>query len=216
MCLTLAGTAPGQNLAERRERALSALGAVARGDREAAAAARVDLEAVLAAHPDDARARVHYGWLIIQQAWGLTPFEARAAALAGCAEMDVAVAAAPDDPEVRIVRARSDAQVPRILGREGSAEKDFAWLVAGVRSSVVGPTWPDALRREILFQAGAFALRQRRPAHAVSLLEEVAGIMAAAPSDEDVQSMLALARRELSSQGHAESTPPDQAQAAAP
>jgi hypothetical protein len=216
-CCSACSSAPAQeNLDARRARALASFDAVVRADRATILQTRGDLEAVLAARPDDAPARVHFGWLLVLAARERPLAQARAVAEEGFREMDAAVAIAPDDPNVRLVRARSDAQMPLVLGRGPIAETDFAWLVAGARAAVSPTTWPATLRREVFFQAGALALKLRRAAAAVGLLEEAVNVPAALPADDDVQSMLALARRELSSQGHAEDPPPHQIPAPAP
>jgi hypothetical protein len=122
----------------------------------------------------------------------------------------------PDDPAVRLVRARSDSQLPLMAGREGNATADFDLLVGLVRADPASGDLDGALHREIFFHAAAFALRQRKPERAVSLLTEAAKVTAVSPSDDEVQSMLALARRELSSQDHAESVIPPEGRPAAP
>jgi hypothetical protein len=129
--------------------------------------------------------------------------------------MDAAVDAAPEDPAVRLIRARTDSLAPLALGRAKSAGQDFAWLVTGARRPA--PGWSPPLRREVYFHAAAFALRQRRPADAVELLEFAAEIEAAPPSDDDINYLLAVARRDLGPlPPHAESPPQSQAPAATP
>lgn len=216
--LGLAGVPAGcgaENLDDQRTRAFASFGAVLRADADVIARTRADLETVLAARPDDALARVHLGWLLVRQAWNESASDALRLARAGFTLMDAAVAAAPDDVAVRLVRARSDAQVPAMLEREAVATADFVILVTAARRWGSDGLSPE-LRREILFQAGGFALRQRQPARAVELLNEAAKVAAELPSDDDVQSMLALAREELSSQDHAEDANPDQGPPATP
>lgn len=206
-----------ESIAVRRTRALESFDAILRAEPGRSERTADDLRAVLAADPDDALARVHLGWLLVLEARTLAPREALPRARDGFALMDAAVAAAPDDPAVRLVRARSDAQVPRVLGREKRAAADFAWLLARARRPQDDEApLPAPLRRKIFFHAGAFALRRGAPGEAVDCLQEAARLAASEPSDDDVQSMLALARRELSSQGHGETAHPEQGTTAAP
>ena len=202
----------GEDLDARRTRALSLFDAALRADRTAITQAHADLVVVLAERTNDALARVHFGWLLLLEARELPMLEARARAAAGIKEMDAAVDAAPHDPVVRLVRARCDYQLPLVLGREALAEADFKWLLSGLEgeSAPPRPLPAEALRREIYFHAGAFALKRRDAIRAVHLLERAAAVPASSPSEDDVQSMLALARRELSSQGHGEDPHPDQ------
>lgn len=202
---------------DRRARAFASFDAALRADRAAIEQGLRDLRAVLAARPGDALARVHLGWMLVLDAREKPMLQARDAAAQGIREMDAAVDAAPEDPEVRLVRARSDYVLPQIMAREPIAAADFAWMVAGARDAEAkGRPWPAELRREIFFHAGALALKQRRQADAVTWLEMAANIPADRPAERDVQSMLALARRDLSSQGHGENAHPDQGEAAAP
>lgn len=201
----------GEDLDARRTRALSLFDAALRADRTAITQAHADLAGVLAERPNDALARVHFGWLLLLEARELPLLEARARAGEGLKEMDAAVDAAPHDPVVRLVRARCGYQLPLVLGREPLAEADFKWLLSWLAGESAAPPLPaEALRREIYFHAGAFALKRRDAIRAVHLLEQAAAVPASSPSDDDVQSMLALARRELSSQGHGQAPHPDQ------
>lgn len=172
-------------------------------------------DAALAATPGDARARAGRGRALIAQA--LTAPMAKKLPLArrGCAELDAAVAAAPDDAAVRLMRATSSVQMPLLLERAAVAEADFAVLLAAARDNAVAMT-PET-RRGIFYQAAAFFLKERR-AGAVELLETAASISAGDPSDEQIQSMLALARRQSSSlsHSHADSHPPKEAPASGP
>lgn len=161
------------------------------GDHEAVDAALQQYEAIVSRDPSHALARARRGFLWVLQAGDLaTPRAQLDRARRGFAEMDAAVALAPTDPAVRLVRARNAYQMPAWLERGGIAGSDFAWLRAQIeaRSEAV-----EALRREILFHAGAHALRQRR-AEAVVLLEKALGANGREPADATVQSMLALAR----------------------
>jgi len=205
-----AQAAPTEDLAVRRVRALALMDAAVRADAEAIAQARADFDAVLRQTPDDAIARVHRGWLLVLEARTAPLVDARALADEGCAEMDAAVAAAPENMAVRYVRARCDYQVPLLLEREKGAEADFLVLVAAARGEPGRPRLPAFLRRGIFFHAGAFALKRGRAADAVVLLEDAARESALDPSDQDVQSMLALARRESSSRVHGEDPHRDQ------
>jgi len=198
------GVTAAEDLAARRARALALMDAAVRADAEAIAQARADFSAVLRANPDDAVARVHRGWLLVLSARTAPLDKAQALADEGCAEMDAAVAAAPENMTVRFVRARSDYQVPLVLEREGRAEADFAVLVAAARGAPGQARLPAYLRRGIFFHAGAFALKRGRASEATALLEEAAGAPADEPSDGEVQSMLALARRASSSPTHGE------------
>lgn len=131
----------------------------------------------------------------------------------GCADLDAAVAAAPEDPSIRLLRAAGAIKMPLLLQRQTIAESDFQILLAAARdakSRMAADT-----RRGIFYHAAAFALKERR-AEAVDLLEQAASIPASEPSDEQVQSMLALARRHFSPPSHADSHPSEKTPASRP
>jgi hypothetical protein len=111
------------------------------------------------------------------------------------------------------MRATSAVQMPLLLERRAVAEADFAILLELARDDRV--TMEATTRRGIFYQAAAFALKERRT-DAVDLLEEAASIHAAEPTDAQVQSMLALARRLLTSPSHADRHPPEEAPASRP
>lgn len=189
------------------------LQAAATGQDGAAGRALACFESVLDAEPASARARAGRGLALIARAVEAPIAQKLRLAREGCAELDAAVAAAPEDAAVRLMRATSAAQMPLLLERQGVAEQDFAILLTAARA-------PDdelepVLRRKIFYQAAAFALKERRTG-AVELLEKAASISASEPSDEQIQSMLALARRQLTSTSHADSHPPEEASASRP
>ncbi|MBE2214817.1 MAG: hypothetical protein IAE82_13170 [Opitutaceae bacterium] len=188
----------------------AAIGVAGAEDRALAA-----FDAALAASPGHARARAGRGLALIARALNAPLAEKLPLARRGCAELDAAVAAAPHDPALRLMRATSSVQMPLLLGRRDLAERDFAVLLAAARDDRV--TMAPQTRRSVFFQAAAFALKERR-AGAVELLEEAVSIQAEEPTDEQVQSMLALARRQVTSlsDSHADSHPPEEAPASRP
>ncbi len=210
-----AGAGHAADLEACRSRALAACESIFRANPDVVAATRADLETVVAARPEDALARVYLGRVLVLQAATLSPRDALRQAREGCAMMDAAVASAPRDAAIRFVRARSDYQMPMILDRESVAVRDFATLVAAAREAD-GGGMDAALRRAIFFHAGSLALKRSEPSRAIDLLQAAAQVTADSPTDADVQSMLALAREELSSHDHAQSPPPGQAPPSAP
>ncbi|MGH8017835.1 MAG: hypothetical protein ACREIA_06015 [Opitutaceae bacterium] len=184
-----------------------------RGSSTTAGEAAAQLHALLAREPKNAEARAMLGLAIVLQARDAPMLRKRALAAAGFAEMDAAVAQAPDSIEARLIRATNASQMPLVLGRNEIATDDFRRLLGRIEEDArdVSPS----LRRRILFHAGAFALRERR-FEAVSLLERALRIEATEPRTEEIQSMLALARRQLTPRRHADVEDENQAQAAAP
>jgi hypothetical protein len=177
----------------------------ATGSEDAIAAALEQFDALLAAKPECAIARVHRGAAFVLRAQHAPMVEKMSCAQRGFREMDAAVASAPDDAAVRLVRAVNSGQMPQFLGRAVLARSDFDWLVtlAGDETAAV----PAVLRRAIFHQAGAFALKERR-SEAVHLLEQALAIDAPMPPDAQVQSMLALAREEFTPHEHAKTEEP--------
>jgi len=184
----------------------------AAGDAGAADRAFAAFDAALAADPAHVHARAGRGAALVARALYAPLPEKLALARRGCADLDDAVAAAPHDPAVRLRRATNAVQMPLRLVPRDVAEQDFALLLAAARDATV--TMAPSTRRGIFYQAAAFALKERRPG-AIELLEEAASIAAAEPTDEQVQSMLALARRQLTSSTstHADRHPPEEAPA---
>ncbi len=183
-----------------------------RGSPAAADEAVAQLRALLEREPARAEARALLGLAMVLQARDAPMLKKRALANAGFAEMDAAVAEAPHDPEARLIRATNASQMPLLLGRNAIATEDFRWLLGLVEEArALSPS----LRRRILFRAGAFALRERR-GEAIALLERALAVDAATPAAEEIQSMLALARRQLTPPSHAHAEDEDQAKTAAP
>lgn len=189
------------------------LQAAATGQDGAAARALACFESALDAAPASAQARAGRGLALIARAVEAPVAQKLRLAREGCAELDAAVAAAPEDAAVRLMRATSAVRMPLLLERRGVAEQDFAILLTAARAPDDG--LEPVLRRKIFYQAAAFALKERRTG-AVELLEEAASISASEPSDEQIQSMLALARRQLTSTSHADRHPPEEASASRP
>ncbi|WP_442886856.1 hypothetical protein [Congregicoccus parvus] len=160
-----------------------------------------ELEAELALYPHDHFARALLGHALVLRARDAPMHEKRALAARGFAELDAAVAAVPDDPQPRLLRARNAATMPRFLDRSAVAREDFAHLLARVDRG--DPAGDPGLERRVCFHAGAFALRERRH-EAVTLLERAVRAPGHEPSEEIVQSMLALARLELTPASHAD------------
>jgi tetratricopeptide (TPR) repeat protein len=190
------------------------LRAAALGQDGAADRAFAAFDAALEAEPANAHARAGRGLALVSQA--LTAPMSRKLALAteGCAELDAAVAAAPADPAIRLMRASNAVLMPVALDRQAVAESDFTQLLAWARDNRVAMALET--RRGIFLQAAAFALKERRTG-AVELLEEALTVPATEPTDEQVQSMLALARRQAkTSPSHADSHPPEKASSSGP
>lgn len=183
------------------------------GESGAADRAFAAFDIALQMDPARARARAGRGLALIAQALEAPMAQKLPLARRGCADLDAAVAGAPDDVEVRLMRAANAVQMPLVLKRRAVAESDFTVLLGAARDNQV--TMTPETRRSIFFQAAAFALKERRPA-AVDLLEEAASISATEPTDEQVQSMLALARRQLTSPSHADRQTPAEGPASRP
>lgn len=76
----------------------------------------------------------------------------------GAKELDDAVEAAPENPQVRLLRARSMAILPRMAGRMETVEDDYDWLI----DQAEGDSSLDPVcRQAIYYHAGAFAMRNR-------------------------------------------------------
>jgi len=180
------------------------LAAAATGAPGAAQRAHALFEQALAQTPADASARAGRGLATLALALEAPLPQKLPLAQAGCADLDAAVLAAPEDAAIRLHRARAATLLPRSLRRHTIAEQDFQILLTMARAAP--PSLTPAMRREILYHAAAFALAARH-SEAIALLEEAAAIPAASPSDEQVQSMLALAHRQLTSPSHAHSEP---------
>jgi hypothetical protein len=170
------------------------------------------LEAEIATNPDDHFARALLGHALVLRARDAPMHEKRALAARGFAELDAAIAAAPDDPELRLLRARNASTMPRFLERSTVAREDFTVLLDRVDRGY--PEGVLGLERKVCFHAGAFALRERRH-EAVALLERAARAPGQEPPEEIVQSMLALARLELTPASHADVEEGPEKQAAA-
>lgn len=184
------------------------------GTAGAADRALAAFDAALQAAPSSVRARAGRGLALIAQALEAPIPQKLALARRGCGDLDAAVAAAPDDVAVRLMRATSAMKMPLLLERQAVAESDFALLLAAARDD--GVTMRAATRRGIFYHAAAFALKERRTG-AIELLEEAARISATEPSDEQIQSMLALARQQTkTSPTHADRHPPAEAPASGP
>jgi len=183
------------------------------GESGAADRAFAAFDMALQMEPAQARARAGRGLALIAQALTAPMVDKLPLARRGCADLDAAVAAAPDDVEVRLMRATNAVQMPLVLERRAIAQSDFTLLLGVARNDQV--TMPPESRRAIFYQAAAFALKERRP-DAVDLLEEAASISATEPTDEQVQSMLALARHQLTSTSHADRQTPEEGPASRP
>lgn len=208
-----AATLRADDAASLVERGHAQLRLAATGRAEAAAQALATFDAVLEKHPGHAGARAGRGLALVTQAL-TAPMRAKLGlARRGFAELDAAVAAAPDDATIRLLRATNAAQMPLMLERRPVAEADFARLLVAARDDRV--TMAPSTRRGIFYQAAAFAMKERRLG-AVELLEEAASVPAHEPDDAQIQSMLALARRQLTSPSHADSQPPEKASASRP
>ncbi len=189
------------------------LKAAASGADGAAERALACFDAILATDPASARARAGRGLALIARAIEAPMSQKLRLAREGCAELDAAVAAAPEDAAVRLMRATNAVQMPFLLERHKLAETDFAILLSAARAPAT--TLEPALRRNIFYQAAAFALKDRRHG-AVDLLEEAASISASDPTDEQIETLLALARRQPTSTSHADSHSPEEASASRP
>jgi hypothetical protein len=203
-CLEAHVAGHADDLSARMQLGIALMNVATTGSATAATQALAQFDAVLAAHPHDAFARVHRGWAIVTQARDAKALTERLRlARRGFAEMDTAVQAAPADAAVRLVRAINAYQMPLALGRGEIATGDFRVLLDTLTDANKRAALTPALRRRILFHAGSFALKERR-VEAIDLLERAAREPAGDPSDEQVQSMLALARREFTPHPHAD------------
>lgn len=192
----------------------SQLRSAAIGQEGAADRALAAFEAALQADPAHARARAGRGMALTSQALTAPLHRKLALARQGCAELDAAVAAAPADAAIRLMRATQAVLMPVEFDRQPVAEGDFALLLTWARDSRV--SMPPETRRGIFYQAAAFVLKERRTG-AIDLLEEALTVPAAEPSDEQVQSMLALAQRQAkTTTSHAESHTPEKTPASGP
>lgn len=171
-----------------------------RGSNSAAERAEAIYRSVLAEQPDYALARAWLGVSIVLQARDASMTRKRQLAADGFREIDAAVQTAPEDCHVRLVRAINASQLPLILGRRDIAAEDFTWLLVKTRDM---KSADPSLRRQVLYRAGSFALKERRP-QAIALLEEALATNAVEPTDEQVQSMLALARSQFTPPTHAD------------
>lgn len=221
LCLALAGApaAAGEAIAVEHDAAANPADPEARarrgaewleraksGSEEAIGRAVAEFDAVLAARPGDALSRVQRGAALLLYARHAPMTEKLGWARRGLAEMETAVAAAPEDAAVRLVRATNASVLPRMLDCTEQTRRDFAWLLTRARAG--NEPLPPGLRRAIFFHAGAFALKERQPA-AVALLEEALAVQAPEPTDERVQSMLALAREQITPHPHADFQAPN-------
>lgn len=170
-------------------------------------------DAALGLAPGSAEARAGRGLALLAQALEVPVARKLALARRGCADLDAAVAAAPDNAAVRLMRATSAMKVPLLLERSTIAESDFRILLAAARDRTSAMS--AVTRRSIFYQAAAFALKERRTG-AADLLEEAASISAPEPSDDELQSLLALARRPSTLSTHADSHPSEEASASRP
>ncbi|HEX9781229.1 MAG TPA: hypothetical protein VGA56_00660 [Opitutaceae bacterium] len=192
--------------------ALALIEEAQRGSAEAALRAVEELRHIVSLQPGNALARANLGLAVVLCARDVSLADKRRFAIDGLAEIDAAVSLAPGDPEVRLVRAINASQMPLLLGRRKVARSDFAWLLGVIDAR---PALAPDLKRRVLFHAGAWALRERQR-EAVPLLERALAIAAPSPSTHDVQSMLALARRQLNPASHAEIDEGHKIQASAP
>lgn len=190
------------DLKARRDLALVYVQLSIEGSTTAAADALEQFDVVLATDPNDALARVNRGLAIVLQARDAPLLQKRNIADRGFAEMDRAVDSAMDDPAVRLVRAINAYQMPQMLGRDAVAREDFQWLLELATSGDNG--LDPAMRRSIFFHGGSFALKDGDPA-AIGLLERALAIEGEQPTTGQVQTMLALARRQFRPHSDAQS-----------
>lgn len=182
------------------ERGVAALELARTGDSAAVEEAIEAFGNAVAENPEDALARARMGAALVWRAVHVPLIQKKAQVTAGLKELDAAVAIAPSDPKVRLVRARNGYLLPKLLGRHEIVTEDFEWLVATVKSD--GAALDPGLVREILFHAGAFALKERRSEEAARLLEHALQASGSEPSDQQLQSMLALALGQITPLGH--------------
>ncbi|RME68636.1 MAG: hypothetical protein D6781_10450 [Verrucomicrobia bacterium] len=182
------------------ETGLEALRRGIEGDAAALREAVALLQAACREAPGEALPRAWLGAALVWRARDVPLLRKRAQAEAGFRELDAAVAMAPEDAEVRLIRAETCSVLPQMAGRHEIVAGDFAWLVA--RANAAEAALPDTIRRRIFYRAGAFALRERREAEAVRLLEQALATPGPEPEDALLQSMLALPAGRFTPLGH--------------
>lgn len=148
--------------------------------------------------------QAYYGGALVARARLVPDRQKRRWLQRGAAELDAAVRAAPEDVQVRFLRARTLAILPRLAGKTELVWEDLEWLVeraeSGERRSESGVGSLAAnCRQTIFYQAGSFALRNRDPRamgwfQAAVEIGEEGGI-----EMERLQRMLQLAREQFSS-----------------
>ena len=164
------------------------------GSNEALLEAMERLERLMATHRRTPLLRAYYGSTCIARA-RMVPDRRKPRWLRrGAAELDGAVRAASEDVQVRLLRAVSFSILPRMAGRMGTVESDFAWLIEQAREE---GQLNAGCRQAIYYHAGSFALRNR-DSQALVWLERAAGIDSGQiVAQEQVTRMLELAREQL-------------------
>lgn len=93
-------------------------------------------EKLLKRNPQDQMVRVFLGSAYTLRSRDLMPGPEKLRTLKyGGQLMDEAVEAAREDPQVRLIRAINNSQLPRIFGRRSMALADFDWIVAWVEQN---------------------------------------------------------------------------------
>lgn len=161
------------------------------GRREAFAEAEAALDAVLAEVPDQPVALVYRGCLETMKAAEAPLLEKMAIAKRGFAWMDRAVELAPEDPVVRLVRGVNGTDVPRFLGRRKVAAGDLELVVRWAAEGSVAAA--ERLERLALFHLARLRLKEGERDAAAEGFRAARAVEGAAPTDEQIDAMLAQA-----------------------
>ncbi len=162
------------------------------GDAEAVDQAIDHFEKTLDAAPDNALVRAYLGSTYTLKARDAAVWNKGRWVERGLDTLDEAVATAPGHPRVRLLRAATAYNLPRVVGRYDTAREDFAILLDAIAERP--DTFAPELKREIYFHTGAFALKEGEDERALDLLEKAAAVEESDVMEEQIATMLRSAR----------------------
>lgn len=174
------------------ERAIEVHDRAVEGSESAVDEAIGRLESLVEDEPDNELARAYLGSAYTIKARDAALWNKRGWVERGVETIDTAVEAAPEDPRVRLVRAINAYNLPQRVGRYELAAEDFAILLDALREE--HPAIDSVLERAVYFHAGAFALKEREDGRALELLEKAAAVEGKNELEDQIASMLRLAR----------------------